>query len=241
MKRLLLTKIRLTQYFVGFFLLFLAIMFFIPRTKFDSAALTLFSVNSFLYGFYIAPILSSQKLRIEELHKIVRQEANAVFAMMLTLKSFPNPIRADLKRLLYEYVNASAKQCKAGEGEERYEKLISYCVDYRGEHQDLIRSFLEKLVANELNRTNFAMQMTNRVFSNEWMIMLVLFTVTLSFVMLLDAGDGAVYRVLAALLCTGLTMLLVILVKMSTLTHKKAKQIWDPYKTLIRTHFYRID
>lgn len=241
MKQLLLTKIRLSQYFIGFFVLFMAVIFFAPRTKFDGAALTLFSVNSFLYGFYIAPILSAQRARIEELHKIVRQEANAIFSMMLMLKTYPDPIRQDLKALLYEYVNISAKQRKSGEGEAAYEKLISYCVDYKGEHKDMTTAFLDKLVANELNRTNFAMQTGNKVFSNEWMIMGVLFVVTLSFVMLLDAGDGVVYRVLAALLCTGLTMLLVILVKMSTLTHKKAKQIWDPYKTLIKTHFYRID
>jgi hypothetical protein len=46
---------------------------------------------------------------------------------------------------------------------------------------------------------------------------------------------------LAALLATGLSMLLIILIKLSTLTHKKAKQVWDPYKKLIDSHFYRID
>ncbi len=239
MQHTLLTKIRLSQYFIGFFILFLIIVLFVPRTKFDSAALTLFSVNSFLYGFYIAPILSAQKLRIEELHKIVRQESNAVFAMMLMLKKYPEPLQQDLKRLLYEYVSSLAKRSKHSES--HYEKLITYCVDYKGSHKEETGAFLEKLVANELNRTNFSMQMSNKVFSNEWMVMTVLFAVTLSFVMLLDAGGGLVYRLLAALLCTGLTMLLIILVKMSTLTHKKAKQIWDPYKTLLSTHFYRID
>ncbi len=73
------------------------------------------------------------------------------------------------------------------------------------------------------------------------MIMFLLFGVTLSFILLLDAGNGFVFQLLAALLCTGLSMLLVILVKMSTLTHKKARQIWDPYKKLINSHFYRID
>ena len=75
----------------------------------------------------------------------------------------------------------------------------------------------------------------------EWMIILVLFSITLSFVMLMNAGTGYIYDFLAAFLCTGLTMLLIILVKMSTLSHKKAKQVWDPYKKLIDSHFYRID
>jgi UPF0716 family protein affecting phage T7 exclusion len=73
------------------------------------------------------------------------------------------------------------------------------------------------------------------------MIMLVLFSITLSFIILMDAGVGFTYDFLAAFLCTGLTMLLVILLKMSTLTHKKARQIWDPYKKLVNSHFYRND
>jgi hypothetical protein len=35
-------------------------------------------------------------------------------------------------------------------------------------------------------------------------------------------------------------MLMLILVKLNTLTHKKAKQIWKPFKSLLDTHFYRI-
>ena len=48
----------------------------------------------------------------------------------------------------------------------------------------------------------------------------------------MDVGETPVLIAIKALLCTGLSMLLVILAKLSTLTHKKAKQIWDPYKKL---------
>jgi hypothetical protein len=59
--------------------------------------------------------------------------------------------------------------------------------------------------------------------------------------MLIDTGGGAVYRVVTALLATGLSMLLLGLIKLSTLTHKKAKQIWTPFEKLIDSNFYRID
>jgi len=114
-------------------------------------------------------------------------------------------------------------------------------LDYKGTHKEDIDKLLNKLVENQQNRTNFAMQMNNKVFNNEWMIMLVLFSITEAFILTIDAGGGFVFKVLAALLCTGLTMLLVILVKMSTLTHKKAKLVWEPYKKLVSSHFYRID
>lgn len=86
MKELFLQKIRLSLYFWILLVIFTIIALTLPRQKFSSGALALFSVNSFLYGFYIAPILSAQKARIEDLHRIVRSEANAVFAMAISTK-----------------------------------------------------------------------------------------------------------------------------------------------------------
>jgi hypothetical protein len=241
MKYFLLNKIRLSYYLMFLFAVFTLTIAYAPSLHFESGALTLFSVNSFLYGFYIAPILGIQKARIEELHKIVRLEANAIFAMVLSLKKLPKQLRNEIQEMFLSYLKTSIHQRKPGEGEAKYELLITYCLNYTGTYQEPIDKLLEKLVANQQNRTNFAMQMRNKVFSNEWMIILILFSVTLSFILLLDAGTGYIYLLLAALLCTGLSMLLLILVKMSTLTHKKATQIWNPYKKLIESHFYRID
>lgn len=241
MKKFLLTKIRLSYYFVIVFVIFALLVTFVPHMKFESGALTLFSVNSFLYGFYISPILGAQKSRIEELHKIIRAEANAIFAMALIVAKTADKFRDQIQDMLLNYLSVSLKQRKPAAGEEEYEAMISYCLKYKGEHQIEIDKLLDKLVLNQQNRTNFAMQMSNRVYSNEWMITIILFSITLLFILLLDAGSGFIYKLLAALLCTGLSMLLIILVKMSTLTHKKAKQIWDPFKKLISSRFYRID
>lgn len=241
MKKFLLTKIRLSYYFVIVFVIFALLVTFVPHMKFESGALTLFSVNSFLYGFYISPILGAQKSRIEELHKIIRAEANAIFAMALIVAKTADKFRDQIQDMLLNYLSVSLKQRKPAAGEEEYEAMISYCLKYKGEHQIEIDKLLDKLVLNQQNRTNFAMQMSNRVYSNEWMVTIILFSITLLFILLLDAGSGFIYKLLAALLCTGLSMLLIILFKMSTLTHKKAKQIWDPFKKLISSRFYRID
>lgn len=241
MKNLFLQKIRLSWYFVIFFVGYVAICLLVPRYKFESGALTLFSVNSFLYGFYIAPILGAQKARIEDLHKIVRSESNAIFAMVIKLKPLPKNLRNNIQQMFVLYLKSCLKERKDVEGEKRYEEMISYCLNYKGEHKEDIDKLLDGLVANEQNRTNFNMQIRNKVYSNEWTIMAFLFSITLIFVIFLDTGSNVVFRLLAALLATGLSMLLVILVKLSTLTHKKAKQIWDPYKKLIDSHFYRID
>jgi hypothetical protein len=241
LKNLFLQRIRLSYYFVTIFLLFAAAIMFVPQIQLAGGALTLFSVNSFLYGFYISPILNGQKARIEELHKIVRAEANALFAMALVVAKCPDNFMSNIHGMLLDYLKAVEKERKPAGGEKEYEAIINYCVHYKGEYQTEVDKLMDKVIANQQNRTNFAMQISNRVYSNEWMVTFVLFSITLAFVMLLDAGDGNIYKLLAALLCTGLTMLLIILAKMSTLTHKKAKQMWDPYKKLINTDFYRID
>ena len=85
------------------------------------------------------------------------------------------------------------------------------------------------------------MQFNNKVYANEWQIMAILFGITLGFVMSLQADDNLIMHIVRALLCTGLTMLIVILVKLNTLTHKKAKQMWQPLQKLLDTKFYQID
>ena len=238
---LFLKKIRLTYYLIILFVVFLLLKTFLPSIKYESGALMLFSVNSFLYGFYISPILGAQKGRIEELHRIVRSEANAIFAMALIVAKCPDKFRLKIQAMLLDYVDHALRHRWPAGGEEKYESMIAYCLTYKGEHQAEIDKLLDKLIANQQNRTNYAMQLNNKVYSNEWMVMIILFSITLSFVLLLDAGNEYLYKVLIALLCTGLSMLLIILLKMSTLTHKKAKQMWDPYKKLMETKFYRID
>lgn len=240
MKTFILTKIRLSVFFALFFVVFLALLYVLPRIKFTASTLTLFSVNSFLYGFYISPILGAQKARIEELHRIVRAEANAIFAIMLGIKLLPEGTKKEFRERMTRYAKqTAANNIKAAEKE--YEELISFCIDYKGARKDDMTKVLEKLVANQQNRTNYTMQASNKVFSNEWMIMLVLFSITLAFILLLDTGDSLVLKVVTALLCTALSMLVLILVKLSTLTHKKARRVWDPLKILVASKYYRID
>ncbi len=237
----LLKKVRLSWYFIFFLALYLLLAVVLPKQKFDSGALTLFSVNSFLYGFYIAPILGAQKSRIEELHRTVRSEANAIFSMALRLKKLPKHLRNDIQKELKDYIQVSSRQQRAAEGEKEYEDLISFCIDYDGKEDEEVNKLLDGLIENQKNRTQFARLMSNKVYSNEWIIILMLFSITLGFVLLLDIGESPILVFVKALLCTGLSMLLVILAKLSTLTHKKAKQIWDPFKKLNTSNFYRID
>lgn len=219
----------------------MSILFLVPSVKFDSGALTLFSVNSFLYGFYIAPILSVQKSRIEELHRVVRAEANSLFVMALSSKKYSAELHHKVIDMLRDYASLVLKHKKVGAGEDKYEEMITYAVSYKGKDTESAQKFLDQLIQNQINRSNLSMHLRNKVYSNEWWIMFVLFSITLSFVLLLDVGENIFLKLVKALLCTGLSMLIVILIKLSTLTHKKALSMWDPIKKLLETDFYRLD
>ena len=175
------------------------------------------------------------------MHKTARSEANAIFDMVLGLKKLPDDLRNDLQEKFNGYLRTCAKQKKAGQGEKQYEELITFCVNYEGENKSEINSLLEKLVKNQQNRTQFSMLLANKIFSHEWSIMLVLYGITTGFILTIYTGKILVYKLIAGFLAAGLTMLLLILIKLSTLTHKKAHQAWNPYKRLIETHYYRID
>ncbi len=236
-----LLKIRLSVYFFVLLGLFTFISFTITTHDFKSSALTLFSVNSFLYGFYIAPILSGQKSRIEELQKIIRNEANALFSLLIKTKQLNTHNRTKYQADFEKYIRASLKQRKPAEGEVEYEAIISDMLQYEGEDKEVIDKMLDGVVANQQNRSALAMQLTNKVYSNEWWVMLVLFSITLGFILFLDIGEDWTMKLVKAFLCTGLSMLLVILIKLSTLTHKKAKMLWKPFEKLLESRFYRID
>lgn len=238
---LLLNKIRLSAYFWFFFVLFITLSYVIPGYKYDPGALAIFSVNSFLYGFYITPILNAQKARIDELHRIIRAEANALFSFVLKLKKLPDDMHHKLQGMVTDYVNAKLRSQKPNGGEHEYEALITYCVDTEAKDHEHIDKLLEALVANQQNRTNFSMQVANKVYANEWQIMAILFTITLGFIITLKTEDSFILHIVRALICTGLTMLVLILIKLSSLTHKRAKQMWLPLKKLVDTNFYRID
>ena len=241
MRKLLLEKIRLTWYLYFLFATFFLIKLQIPKIELGSGALTLFSVNSFLYGFYIGPIMSGQKARIEELTRIIRSEANALFSMLLETQKFSDKTKNELQDLFSHYVREVLRDRRIAQGEPEYEAIISYCLKYDGKDKVQMMQLLDKVVANQQNRTQFNMLMSSRVYSNEWMVMLILFTITVIFILLVNTNGILGLNILSAFLAAALSMLIVVLIKLNTLTHKKAKEIWAPLQKLLATNYYRID
>src|ERR1043165_1944539 len=98
--------------------------------------------------------------------------------MALQTKKLSPDVCTKVQALINAYADAVLHERKVAGGEKEYEALITYCVSFKGskEDKDQIDKILTNVVANQQNRSNFAMQMRSKVFANEWWIMLVLFT-----------------------------------------------------------------
>ncbi len=241
MKKFFLSKIRLTYYYPIFFLLFITVLSLMPKQKLDGGPLTLFSVNSFLLAFYLGPILAGQKTRIDELAKAIRNEAITFFNIAILAHDLSAETKHHIKDSARDYLRASARSHKPAQGEAEYEKLLRYCIDYKGKDADQVKKIRDVLVANQQNRGQLSVLLQATVFSHEWFVLLVLFCITLSYILIIDYGQNVVLHIVAAFLCTGLSLLLLILAKLATLTHKKALVIWKPFDRLLASDFKHID
>jgi hypothetical protein len=237
-------KIRLSYYFAIFFVFFAGVLMVIPKPELSSATLTLFSINSFLFGFYFTPALNNQKARIEELGKIIRMQSVSLFKILVkTRKITDKKVHDEVQDMIGKYIKACLVDRKAGAGEDEYDELIGKLVHFSQKHKDAgaIDGILDSLADNQTNRTTYDMMMGRKIYNNEWYVLLTLFAVTLSLPIIVDFGGNPVLHIVASMLCATLSLLLVTLLKINYLVHKKAKGIWNPLESLLESDFRRIE
>lgn len=231
LKHFLLNRVRLSQYLVIFAAIFFVISLFLPKIELQGAALTLFSVNSFLYGFYISPIISAQRARMEQLHRLVVVEVNKLQEIVQYSRRTEPEFQNSVIDAYNDYVHASTKT-GVHAGQKEFDTLVNVIVTYTGEKKDPHKEMLKSVFAAQQNRAEIKLFVESRVFSNEWIVMTILFAITIAFILFTRLPDIPFLQVIPAILCAGLSMLIVILIKMSTLTHKRAKTIWKPLHDL---------
>jgi hypothetical protein len=231
LKHFLLNKIRLTQYLIIFAVLFFVISLFLPKISLQGAALTLFSVNSFLYGFYISPIISAQRTRIDQLHRLVVIEVNKLQEILQYSRRMESDFQNDITHTLDKYVQAASIGAANG-GKKEFDDLVSMIVTYAGDRKDPHKEMLKSVFAVQQNRAEIKLLLESKVYSNEWIVMGILFTITIAFILFTRLSGIMILQTIPAILCAGLSMLIIILIKMSTLTHKRAKTIWVPLREL---------
>ncbi len=232
-----LLRIRLSYYYVIFFATFVALLAWLPQLKLSSGQLALFSVNSFLFGYYFGPILSSQKLRVESLAKTIRQEEMAILDILANSHLLEDKVRHELKVKLRKYVDSVTGNVRVAADNPYYDDLLQYVKQPRFKDDSVMDTIYNRLAQTQQDRDTMNLLYGSKIFGHEWIVLWVLFGVTLFFVMQTDFGHSLWFMLLLAVLCTGLSLLMLILIKYATLTHKQAKRMWQPMHDLVKNHF----
>ncbi len=235
MRRLL--NIRLSFFYPIVFIAFLLILTHIKRVTLTSGQLTLFSVNSFLYAYYLGPILGAQKARVDDLSNTVRSENMVMLDILAQAHLLPAADRKALKTRVAAYLDSIIGNPDVGAENEHYDALLQFLTQEKYRSNSTMGTILARFTKTQENRDKISLQLARRMFSHEWMVLLVLFMITIYFIVQVDYGKSLLFTVIAALLCTGLSLLIFILAKYATLTHKQAKQIWKPLEKLRASHF----
>ncbi len=236
-----LLNIRLSLIYPTLFVLFFLVLTYVAPTKLTPGQLALYSVNTFLFGFYFSPLLNAQKARVDNLNKAVRQDVMAVLDILAQSHLLSESVRHELKVRLRLYIDSVNHNPKVSADNLYYDELLRYTKQAKFKDDSVMDSIYGQVSKTQEDRDNIQNLLGSNVFSHEWLVTLVLFGITLYFVMQTDYNHVLWFRVLLAVLCTGISLMLIILVKYATLTHKQAKRIWEPLDRLTKEHFEDVD
>ncbi len=219
--------------FFGFFILLLS---FVKQQQLTAGQLALFSVNSFLFGYYFNPLLGRAENRVASLNRATRQEAMTLLDVLTQAHLISQKARHSLKIRIKVYLESIIDNTNLGADNVYYDELLFWSKQTKGEDPAVMGSIYDKLSSTQDNRDTMANLFATKIYSHEWLVAGVLFLITVYFSVQTQFGDSIFFELMLAVLCTGLCMLMAILLKYATLTHKEAKRMWTPLKELDKLH-----
>ncbi|MFI5240431.1 MAG: hypothetical protein ACHQUB_01860 [Candidatus Saccharimonadia bacterium] len=219
------------------FIFFMFVVVYIHRMSLTSGQLALFSVNTFLFGYYFTPLLSAQKARIAELISTARDEEMTILDILTQSHLLAPGLRHDLKVKLKVYLESIVGNRYVRADNPYYDELLAYSKSAKGADKEVMNEIYSRISKTQTNRDHLNNLFETRIYAHEWLVVIVLFGITLFFALQTNFGNSPIFAIMLAVLCTGLSLLMVILLKFATLTHKEAKRMWQPLEELLSTHF----
>lgn len=216
---------------------FLILIYFLKPIKMTSGQLALFSVNSFLFGYYFSPLLSAQKSRVASLITTARQEEMAILDILTQSHLLSKSVRHKLKVKLKVYLDSVVGNPNLTADNIYYDEILRFTKQAKGEDAQVMNLVYDRMAKTQANRDAMNNLFASKVYNHEWLVASVLFGFTLFFALQTDFGHSLLFGVMLAILCTGLSLLMVIMIKFATLTHKEAKRMWLPLQDLLKNHF----
>lgn len=101
-----LLHIRLSTFSILLFIGSLIFLKYYQQTTLTPGQLALFSVNSFLFGYYFAPLLGAQKARVGQLNTVARQETMVLLDILAQSHLLSEKTRKQLKLKLAVYLES---------------------------------------------------------------------------------------------------------------------------------------
>jgi hypothetical protein len=229
--------IRLSYVYPVLFVLFFVILWVYHRQALTPGQLALFSANSFLFGYYFGPILNAQKGRVDTLSKSVRQEEMTMLDILAQSHLLKPKERHDLKLRLKVYLHSVIRNDKVRPDNPYYDELLRFTKQGKFSGNSVMDVIYNRVAKTQENRDAMQNAYQTTMYSHEWLVLFILFFITLYFILQIDYGHSIFFQAILALLCTGLCLLVLILVKYATLTHKSARKVWEPLAELNANHF----
>jgi hypothetical protein len=154
-------------------------------------------------------------------------EVNKLQEIVQYSRRMESDFQNNITDMINQYVQV-ASVGGANPGQKEFDNLVSMIVGYEGDRKDPHKEMLKSAFAAQQNRAEIKLLVESRVYSNEWIVMSILFAITIAFILFTRLPAIPLLEAIPAILCAGLSMLIIILIKMSTLTHKRARTIWVP-------------
>lgn len=232
-------KVRLSTFTIVVFtgsILFLSVY---NQMDLTPGQLALFSVNSFLFGYYFAPLLAAQKARVAQLNSTVRQESMILLDILAQSHMLSARTRHALKVKLAVYLQSILHNTKVRADNPYYDELLRFAKQDGTKADDklVMDMIYSRVSATQTTRDALNNLFASKVYSHEWLVASVLFGITFFFSIQTKFGESLFFMLVLAILMTGLGMLMMILLKFATLTHKEARRMWRPLEEMRVNHF----
>jgi hypothetical protein len=231
-----------------FFIIFSSIAIFFPGKGPDNQVEILFGATTFVFGIITAFFISINMSRLQDLSTMLNSEnANLIMVYKLS-KLFTENEQKKVERLLDEYLVSQIDYYLQDYQLTRpyFDKLSSYLLSLKPHtkrQEEVYNKYVDILANSETNRMKIISLTKQGTAKYEWMLIILLATITLFSLFYLNNGS-LMSIIFTILLATAIVSIILILRDLSSLRWREQKWIWnnldETFKTIGLTPYYPV-
>ena len=233
-----------TQLRLSYFLPLLSVLFYViisDLVVYEASTLTYFiTVLSILgFAFFVSPLLSNSRRKIDGLLVAVRSESAALFRIAAKSRELSSEISEEFKLMLSSYVMTKAGDYTPESAQKEYFELINFALLHS--KTAVGQEIVDMLYQNEDNRSEVSMYLRSHIYAHEWIVSIAFYLIGVSGLLLVGTVSNSFEHIGLAILAAAITYPLIMLKKFDDSTHKHAQQVWGPFSRLIETGYRELN